>query len=294
VATKTDHANMTTIWSDPTFLWPTDIRSHNLEADCLSRAHDGIVEAAGLLLFDLDPRDVSWLEAHGGRFQQSCLGPTSNKHKTVSRGKRFADLAVGSPAAEEAIAAHALRLHSSTVGASVRFSSTVGSSNHVESMEQRLRGFCIVGDHQSMLILLPHSPFGCCSVSRTLLQACVRHKFGLGRQHLCQKFDNGDELVKDRFDRQVMGESSAKNKDGFDCLSAALSCLHALGKVQEHSDSGCVLQCQGCHQQFLAGGRSQDRFPPCFPHKNQPTQFCCMGNPTVAWATQLSVLSTRR
>jgi hypothetical protein len=94
--------------------------------------HDGIVEAAPLLLFELDPRDVSWLEVHGGRFQ-SCLGPTSNKHKTVSRGKRFADLAVGSPAAEAAIVAHALSLQS-TVGASARFVSTVGSSNCIESM----------------------------------------------------------------------------------------------------------------------------------------------------------------
>jgi hypothetical protein len=53
-------------------------------------------------------------------------------------------------------------------------------------MEQRLRGFwnflAIVGDCQSMLILLPHPPIRCCSASRTLLQVCIHHKFGLGRQ----------------------------------------------------------------------------------------------------------------
>jgi hypothetical protein len=176
---ETGNGRMTTTWSDRNHLWSTDVRSHNLVADCLSKVHSGILQAAASLLLPLHAEDVAWLEDHDGRFQMH-MHPMSNRHKQPSSQKRFCD--VVEP--EQVIKRHALdkKLHCSMVK-SLRFVEIVGAANGIDSMEQRLRSFwnflAIIGDHQSMLLLLPHPPIKCCSVSFRSLQAHVLHKFNL-------------------------------------------------------------------------------------------------------------------
>jgi hypothetical protein len=130
-----------------------------------------------------------------------------------------------------------------------------------------------------MLILLPHPPAQCCSLSTRSLKACVLHKFNPHNASLYESWDLGGEAVHDLYHRPMKCEGTVRNKDGFDTLFAALTHLHDDNAKKKYS-AGYVLHCTGCFAKFKDGGASMTRFDPCEVHAGGQSQYCCMGNPS--------------
>jgi hypothetical protein len=77
-----------------------------------------------------------------------------------------------------------------------------------------------------MLILLPHPPTQCCSLSTISLKVYVLHKFNPHNTSLYKSWDLGGEAVEDLYHRAMKCEGTVRNKDGFDTFLAALTHLH--------------------------------------------------------------------
>jgi hypothetical protein len=84
----------------------------------------------------------------------------------------------------------------------------------------------MLGAYQCMLILLPHPPTQCCSLSSRSLKAYVIHKFNPHNTSLYKSWDLGGEAVQDLYHRPMKCEGTVRNKEGFDTLLAALTHLH--------------------------------------------------------------------
>jgi hypothetical protein len=276
---------MRKLFSDAHFFWSTDVRSKKLVPDCLQFVCEGIKQAALDLRFPLDPDDVAWLEVHQGRFQMHIpLSSEHHKTKTTSvqlKGKPF-----------DEIAEHCLTKNHQVVGSSLRFCRAAGVGNHQASMETSLRNLwnflAMIGACQCMLLLLPHPPLECCSVSTRSLKACIHHKFLPHNTPLHESWDLGDEAIVDIHDRPVMCEGTVQNKDGFDCLLAAMTHLHD-HSAKKLCSAGHVLQCRGCFSKFKQGGAGLSRFEPCEAHAGNQSKCCCMGNPTPTTAIKTLV-----
>jgi hypothetical protein len=252
---------MRKLFSDPHFFWSTDVRSKKLVPDYLQFVCEGIKQAALDLRFPLlDPDEVAWLEVHQqGRFQMHIpLSSEHHKTKITSvqlKGKPF-----------DAIAEHCRTKNHQLVGSSLRFCRTAGVGNYQASMETSLRKLwnflAMIGAYQCMLLLLPHPPLECCSVSTRSLKACILHKFLPHNTPLHESWDLGDEAIVDIHDGPMMCEGTVQNKDGFDCLLAAMTHLHDHSAKKLHS-AGHILQCRGCFSKFKQGGAGLSRFEAC-------------------------------
>jgi hypothetical protein len=128
------------------------------------------------------------------------------------------------------IADHVLNQNHSVVGSSPRFCKGAVSVNYQSSMESSLRNLwnflAMIGAYQYMLILLPHPPAQCCSLSTQSLKAYVLHKFNVHYTPLYKSWDLGGEAAEDLYHRPMKCEGTVRNKDGFDTLLAALTHLH--------------------------------------------------------------------
>jgi hypothetical protein len=69
--------NTRKVFSDPLFLWSSDVRCKKLIPQYLSLVHAGIVTAASDLRLPLNQRDVAWLSLHENRFPMYI--PTSSE-----------------------------------------------------------------------------------------------------------------------------------------------------------------------------------------------------------------------
>lgn len=267
---------MRKLFSDPQYFWSTDVRSKQLVPQYLVHVEAGIKEAAKELRFSLRAEDLAWLHDHQGRFQMYI--PLSSDHyktKLTSvqmKGKH-----------PSAIAEHCLTKLHQVVGSSARFCTGAGVGNYQSSLESSLRGFwnflAMIGAYQCMLLLLPHPPTECCSVSTRSLKAYLLHKFLPHNTPLHESWDLGECVIYDIHNRHVLCEGTVQNKDGFDCLLAAMTHIHD-GHAKRLYSAGYVLQCQGCFSKFKLGGDSDTRFHPCEAHAGGQSKYCCMGNPT--------------
>jgi hypothetical protein len=118
--------NTRKVFSDPLFLWLTDV---------ISLVHAGIVTASDLRL-PLNQGDVAWLSLHKSRFPMYI--PTSSepyKHLLTSVLHKDKPL--------HKIAEHSLTKNHSVVGSSPRFSKGAASGTYQSSMESGSRSVVI-------------------------------------------------------------------------------------------------------------------------------------------------------
>jgi len=272
-----DNGKMRLVFSDPTYYWSTDVRSKKLVPDYLTSVEAGIKQAAQDLRLSLHPEDVAWLHDHQGRFQMYI--PISSGHYKT----KVTSVQMKGKLAHE-IAEHCLTKNHQVVGSSARFCRGAGVGNYQASMEASLRNLwnflAMIGAYQCMLILLPHPPTECCSVSTRSLKAYILHKFLPHNTSLHESWDSGDGVILDIHGRPMMSEGTVQNKDGFDCILAAITHLHDEHAKQLYS-AGYVLQCMGCFSKFKQGGADMlSRFVPCEAHAGGQSKYCCMGNPS--------------
>jgi hypothetical protein len=166
--------NTPNVFSNPLFLWSTDVRCKKLVPQYLSLVHDGIVTATSDLRLPLNQGDVAWLSLHEGWFPMYI--PTSSEaYKCLLTSVLHKDKPLNE------ITEHVLTQKYSVVGSSPHFCKGAGSVNYQSSMESSLQNLwnflAMIGAYQCMLILLPHPPTQCCSLSTRSLKAYVLHKF---------------------------------------------------------------------------------------------------------------------
>jgi hypothetical protein len=271
-----NNGNMGKVFSDPTYFWSTDVRSKKLVPEYLLSVREGIQKAALELRFSLDEDDLAWLESHQGRFQMYI--PVFSEHYK----KKVTSVQLKDKSLDE-IAEHCLTKNHQVLGKSLRFCRTAAVGNYQASMETSLRNLwnflAMIGAYQCMLLLLPHPPTECCSVSSRSLKAYILHKFLPHRTPLHESWDQGDGAIVDICGRPMLCEGTVQNKDGFDCLLAALTHLHDHSAKKLYS-AGYVLQCIGCFSKFKQGAGDMSRFDACEAHAGNQSRYCCMGNPT--------------
>jgi hypothetical protein len=269
--------NTRKVFSNPLFLWSTDVRCKKLVPQYLSLVHAGIVAAASDLRLPLDPGCVEWLSLHTGRFPL-YIPPSSEAYKHLLTSVLHKDKPLNK------IAGHVLTQNHSVVCSSPRFCKGAVSVNYQSSMESSLQNLwnflAMLGAYQCMLILLPHPPTQCCSLSTTSVKAYVLHKFNPHNTYsLYESWNLGGEAVHDLYHSPMKCEGTVRNKDGFDTLFATLAHLHDDHAKKIYS-AGYVLQCTGCFAKFKLGGASMTRFDPCEAHAGRQSKYCCMGNPS--------------
>ena len=148
---------------------------------------------------------------------------------------------------------HCLTKLHQVVGSSPRFCSGAGVGNCQPSLESSLRGFwnflAMIGAYQCMLILLPHPPTDCCSVSNRSLKAYLLFKFLPHKTPLHESWDLGEEGILDILSRPMLCAGTVQNKNHFNCRLAAMTHLHD-GHAKRLYSAGYVLQCSGCFSKF--------------------------------------------
>jgi hypothetical protein len=198
------------------------VRCKKLVPQYLSLVHAGIVTAASNLRRPLNPGDVAWLSLHKGRFPLYSP-PSSEAYKRLLTSVLHKDKPLNK------IAEHVLTQNHSVVGSSPRFCKGDVSVNYQSSMKSSLRNLwnflAMIGVYQCMLILLPHPPTQCCSLSTRTLKATSSTNSILTTLHSTKSWDLG-EAVHNLYHRPMKCEGTVRNKDGFDTLLAALTHLH--------------------------------------------------------------------
>jgi hypothetical protein len=271
-----DHGKLNKLFSDPSFLWSTDVRNKQLVPRYLSHVKAGIETAASDLRLTLDERDLAWLDNHQGMFQMFIPYASQHYHKKVS----LVQMKGKSP---DVIAEHCLTNNHQVVGPSPRFCRTAAVDTYQSTMESSLRNFwnflAMTGAYQCMLILLPHSPSECCSVSTRSLKAYMLHKFLPHGTPLHESWGQADGAIKDINEQHMMSEGTVQNKNKFDTLLAAMSHIHNDKCMKLLHSAGYFVQCAGCFLKFKSSLDASTRFAPCEVHASSHSRFCCMGNP---------------
>jgi hypothetical protein len=279
-----DNVMLRRVFSNQEFFWSCDVRSKHLVPQYLHHVHCGIVSAAADLRLTLDERDLSWLEAHGGRFQM-FIPLKSGQYRT-----KLASVQLKGKSAE-VIAEHCLTKNHQVCDASSRFCRGSGVDNYhfsLESATRQLWNFlAMIGAYHCMLILLPNAPKECCSVSTRNLKAYILHKYLPHGTPLHENWNSSDGKIFDIHGRHMKCEGTTQNKDGFDCILASISQIHK-EKARQHA-GGYILQCPGCFHNFKNGVSVTERFQPCESHTGRFSQYCCMGNPAPSFAIKAVV-----
>jgi hypothetical protein len=120
------------VFSDPLFLWSTDVRCKKLVPQYLSLIHAGIVATTSDLRLPLDTGGVSWLSLHQGRFPL-YIPPSSEAYKRLLTSVLHKEKSLNK------IAEHVLTQNHSVVGSSPHFCKGAVSVNYQSSMESSLR-----------------------------------------------------------------------------------------------------------------------------------------------------------
>jgi hypothetical protein len=283
-AADVDTVMLRRVFSNQDYVWSCDVRSKHLQPQYLQYVHSGIVRAAAKLRITLDERDLSWLEHHGGRFQMFI--PFQSQHYK----EKLASVQLKGKSAEE-VAEHCLRKNHQVCGPSPRFCTGAGVDNYYSSLESATRQFwnflAMIGAYQCMLILLPNIAKECCSVSTIYFKAFILHKYLPHGTPLHENWNSTGEPIYDIYDRHMMCQGTTQNKDGFDCILAAISHIHK-EKARQYP-SGYILQCPGCYNNFRDGVDVAERFKPCETHTGSVSKYCCMGNPSPSFTIKCLV-----
>ena len=276
-----------THWSNSAYLHSTDSRSKPLKQHLLA-VHGGILAVCTEFNIQCDPADLEWLITHQGRFQR-YIHQDSPYYKYMVQQKKYANKPL-----QEVQAAVLERNHFILGVASPRFLGRTYTPVYKDSLEVNLLRFwnflAIIGDYQSMLLLLPHPPPECPSIKHSSLQAFVLHTFRFPNKPLYYHWDSTEEShrVKDRNGVPMITQGGRMCPTSFFNIFSGLSILH--GKYARMKNSMYCTQCQRCLALFKTALNSHQNpgtphfavgADPCPTHVGTgPNRYLPMGNPT--------------
>jgi hypothetical protein len=244
-------------------------------------------EAAAKYRLVISDVDDSWLVAHHGRFMLHH-SPHSTHYLHIL------NLKMHNGKSHESIIQYVLREQHTVIAESPRFSHAAISANYISNCEKWLAQLwnflAIIGDYDSMLILLSQPSENSPSVNFASLQSFVLHKFNFPMQPLMNSW-NGGEAVLDVSNRQVMSEGSVNNCNWFHTLFAALNLLHP-HFAKEGNSPEYTVKCDQCYAIYweqsnpaISSTSRVSRYSPCHQHIDSSCRYCCKANPfTVAKA----------
>lgn len=243
---------------DPMFWWSVSDTNKHLPGKYWSLVADGIEKAAKRVQEPVHPADIAWVRAHGGRFQQHV--PPNSK-----QGRRLAELKSHRNLSPQQLKAKVLSEKHICLEDSPRFSKAPTTIANYEVWMKHLWNFlAMVGDYESMLILLPNAEDRCPSMKVTSICLFVHHRFHLPGTSLKEK----SKQIKCVAGGHMVCEGSIQNYRWFDSCFAAIKLVH---RNCEHNGD-YVAACPSC---------SKNKSP-CRKHQGNQEFMCNKGNPTLA------------
>ena len=240
-----------------------------------------LLEAALKYRFEIAPFDLEWLGVHDGLFMK-FIHPNSKRFRSILSRKKYKGRI------QDYVEQAVLTSNHSVVGYSPRFIGRDLSSNYFDNKEHWLcvlwNFLAIIGDYESMLILLSAPPPNCPSVNFASAQGLVLHKFNVPLAPLCHSWEGGDPFL-DRNGTPILSEGNVDNFNGTSTLVAALNCLHPRhakgGDSQLHTKT-----CQACYDNYwlqssplIPTQARVSQYTPCATQTDEPCRYCNRGNP---------------
>jgi hypothetical protein len=261
------------------YFWCTYAHSKYLNTSVLPGLMEKLVAVAGKYRMELAAIDVEWLEAHNGRFMH-FMHPRSRNYRQTLR------LVKHRQKSRNAIAEEVLKVRHTVIGSCPRFSDTKFSGTYCDNMDKWLgmlwNFLAIIGDYESMLILLIAPPLNCPSVSFASLQGFVLHKFNQPLEPLFYNWDQGGGVFLDRLQRTILSEGNVSNWNSIPTLFAALNYIHQAkakcGGLPDYSPA-CVACYNEYYRQSAPQSPSVSQYLPCHEHTDGPCLYCNRGNP---------------
>jgi hypothetical protein len=174
--------------SNPNYLWCTYANSTYLHASVLPYLKPHLENAAAKYRMVIDPVDLEWLIAHQGRFMQ-FIHPQSKEFRSILQRKKYITKS------QSHVIDDVLRTRHIVVAVSPRFKGKKLAPNYFDNQEKWLgmlwNFLAIIGDYESMLILLGSPPPNCPSVKFASTQGFILHKFNAPLQPLCYSWEGG-------------------------------------------------------------------------------------------------------
>jgi hypothetical protein len=265
----------------PDYYWSTNSSSKHLVEQVLPFLLPKLKEAAAKYRLVISNVDDSWLVAHKGRFMLH-----HSPHST--HYLHLLNLKMHKGKSHESIIQYVLSMHHTVIAESPRFSQAAISANYCSNYESWLAQLwnflAIIGDYDSMLLLLSQPSENSPSVNFASLQSLVLHKFNFPMQPLMNSW-NGGEAVLDVSNRPVMSEGSVNNCNWFHTLYAALNLLHS-HFAKEGNSPEYTVKCDLCYAIYWEESNPQvsstsrvSRYSPCPTHTDSSCRYCCKANP---------------
>jgi hypothetical protein len=229
----------------------------------------GIITASSKYGLQLDPRDISWMEAHPGRFQK-YFHPQSKEGRKLFQSESCGR--VESKAIDICAQRHMVW------GVTPRFGSTQNRPNYSNNLEQFLNQFwrwlSWRKKYESMLILLPNPPRRCPSLDQEEVFLFSMFKF-LPRNSFLSLSPyrpvSQDTVCTDFAGLEIKCEGSVKNIKHLDTFYAGIRQVHQQnGHMSDYRPA-----CPECMDIYSATDRSQKMCNDC-----SLPGYCHQGNPT--------------
>ena len=257
------------LWKSGTYFWCLDKRNKRIEKEFLYK-EDGdennelvknvIIAAASRLRITLCETDLKWLRRHKGNF---CfyLHPKSGRAKTIFQYKKFRK-----KRRKDVRIIYKAHPHHTNLKPSPRFANVEIAPQTAANYEIFLRQLwwfmAMVGDYDSMLLLLVHPPAAGTPASNVnTLKAFFEHRFlPLGTK----LYVNGDVEVPllDIHGRHIQAQGGVKN---YNWLSSGYSALAHIHQTHHHN-GGYHPRCDTCFTLFSEPDPSPT---PCQHHHHQ-------------------------
>jgi hypothetical protein len=190
------------------YFWCTYANSKHVNEHVLPFLRPKLILAAAKYRTAVGDVDLKWLEDHNGRFMHYMHPSGSNYRRSLAAEKHKNKTAC---AVEEEV----LRTRHTVVGPSPRFPNQQFAATYFDRMDDWLGNLwnflAIIGDYDSMLILLKEPPDPSPSVDFSSLQGFVLHKFNQPLEPLYKSWDKQGGCMVDRLARPILSEGNVSN-----------------------------------------------------------------------------------
>ena len=195
----------------------------------------GILNASVQCSLTLNADDVSWLHEHNGRFKQ-FVNPGSNQAKKLVNTKKLSGIPLLDAAATIEREMHKI------LGESPRCTGVADNTeaNYEQSLKQMWNFLAIVGDYESMLILLSKPPPNCPSMSRDRIVQYVHHRFAEPLTPLTKDGTSHGDRVKCALGNSMSSEGSVQNCRWLDSIFASLAEVHLCNDRNGQYEEQCL------------------------------------------------------
>jgi hypothetical protein len=279
VADPHDGGKRKRLANQPNFVWSTCANSKDLIDNVLPLVLAGVVAAALKYGAEISGDDHTWLVAHKGKFMKH-MHPQSQAWSKILRTAKYKKLVT-----EPRIKLAVLNNLNIVVQESPRFPTSNLSAGYINNRENWLAQFwnflAILGDYDSMLILMQKPFENCPSVKFSSLLSFVLHKFNAPLHPLEDKWSGGEPVLDLRGNR-VRSEGSVYSYVPFATLIAALDSLHQRCAKEGELHMQTAF-CDDCHAIYHSESSpltdSVAYYTPCASHTDSTCRYICKGNP---------------